>query len=150
MGQYGISSQSATIALSNDSGDIGPFGGTKIKQRRTYSNADTTTTYSTEQEDPSSGWEESISITRGMLVDVEVPLKDDVNISLLDQWFDDQVYDSDTPTPFEVVVTYPLQNNAQRSFDAILETHDIDASAKDAMRLTFTLKVTGEVVFSNG
>jgi hypothetical protein len=85
-----------------------------------------------------------------MLVDVEVPLKDDVNISLLDQWFDEQVYDSDTPTPFDVVVTYPLQNNAQRSFDAILESYDIDASAKDAMRLTFTLKVTGSVVFSNG
>ena len=128
------SSQGASLTIA---GVGAAFGVTSIKTKRGYTNADVTVTTSL-------CWEEYTPICRGVSYDVEVPF-DAVQTSI-DGIFDAQ-FNANPGTPVTCTLT---QTNSIRTISSgcVLENFEVDDSAKDAVRLVFTLRATGQVTFS--
>lgn len=113
---------------------IGAFGVTSCKPKRSYTNADVTVT-------SSNSWEEFVPICRGLMYDVEVPF--DANQSAIDVAFDVQ-FNANPGNP--ITVTFTVTNGARSySGGGVMESYELDNSAKDAVRLVFTIRVTGPV-----
>ena len=116
---------------------IGQFGVTSCKPKRSYNNADVTVT-------TSNSWEEFVPITRGLTYEVEVPF--DANQSGIDVAFDAQ-YNANPGAP--IACSFQMSNAARTySGGGIMENYELDDSAKDAVRLMFTIRVTGPVSIS--
>ena len=142
----GLSAQGTKLTIeAGGAGTIGPFGGTRIRSRRVYNNADTTTTYDDFDDSPTAAWDEHISVTRGNMIEVEVPFKDDsfggVGVSYLEDYFDTIAYDTDSPTAMFLTLEKP--NGDIQTGYAILQEHEVEMAAKDACRLRFTALATG-------
>ena len=132
---------SGQLALLNIPG-VGSFGVTKVEPHRTYVNADTTVTQY--------NWEQFTPIVRGMTLDVSVPM------SIALTAFVDDVFDTpeftDTlisPGPQPAGLACSLQSNpgGLETFSAtfLIEDYRVVYDSKDAARIVFTLRATGEV-----
>lgn len=120
-----------------DINGVGAFGVTKIEAKRTWVNADTTVTqYS---------WEQFCPIVRGCTLDVSVPLS-----SHISGWIDD-VFDASEFAGGGAVsgLTCNLSSTPAGgetfSGTGLIESYAVAYDAKDAVRLVFTIKFTGEV-----
>ena len=98
---------------------IGQFGVTSCKPKRSYNNADVTVT-------TSNSWEEFVPITRGLTY---------------------AQYNANPGAP--IACSFQISNAARTySGGGIMENYELDDSAKDAVRLMFTIRVTGPVSIS--
>lgn len=116
---------------------VGTFGVTSCKPKRSYNNADVTVT-------TSNCWEEFVPICRGLMYDIEVPF--DANQTAIDVVFDAQ-FNANPGNP--ISVTFQI-TNAARTYQGggVMENYELDDSAKDAVRLIFSIRVTGPVAIS--
>ena len=125
------------LGSSGQAGSLGIAGitlkCTVMRLRKRYNNADTTV------EDD--GWSQLCPVYRDWSVDCELPWNT-TDENEVDDLFDTSDYDSDTPSGQDV--SFNLPNGGSYSGTACLDgDYEIDDSAKDAVRLRFSLKGTG-------
>lgn len=130
---FGISGQIARLNIAS----VGTFGVTKIESHRTYINADTTVTQN--------NWECFCPVVRGCVLDVSVPLSTAVS-----QWIDDAFDTASFDSPPTINgLTCSLESNPSggETFSGcgIIDDYRVLYEAKDASRVVFTIKFTGEV-----
>ena len=129
-----ISGQIAKLTIAG----VGSFGVTKIEAKKSYVNADVTVTQNS--------WEQFCPIVRGMILDVSVPLS-----SALASWIDD-AFDgaefNNAPTINGLACTLDSNPAAGEVYigTGLIESYNIIYDAKDAARLVFTIRMTGEVL----
>lgn len=133
-----MSGQLATLNIPG----VGDFGVTKIEPHRTYVNADTTVTQC--------NWEQFTPIVRGMTMDVSVPMSSALS-AFVDSIFDTPEF-TDTsispgPQPDGIVCTLNSNPSGLETFEAtfLIEDYRVIYDSKDAARIVFTLRATGEV-----
>lgn len=111
------------------------FGVTKWTVKRTYVNADITIT-------TGSAWEEYLPICRGWTATIECPF--DTVVDDIDIYFD-SLFAADPFEPVDIVLTSGGASSMGGSYNGhgMLEDYSVDNSAKDAIRVTFTIRGTG-------
>ena len=123
----GLSGQGGSLTI-----DSTTLACSKMKLRKVYNNADTTVT--------DAGWGQITPVVRDWFIDVEIPWTG--TVQGIDELFDASDYDTATPTG--QAVTFTLPNAQTYSGQACLDgDYSVDDSARDAVRLVFTLKGTG-------
>jgi hypothetical protein len=133
MGFDNISGQVALLTIAG----VGSFGVTKVEPKRSYVNADTTVTQN--------NWEQFCPIVRGAMLDVSVPLS-----SNLSQWIDDAFdaaeFDAG-PTINGLTCSLSSLPAAGETFsgEGLIENYSVVYDSKDAARLVFSIRFTGEV-----
>ena len=129
---YGQSGQTGTLII----GAVGPLKCTRIKLRKAYNNDDTTVT--------DDGWGKLCPIYRDWFIDVEIPSRAADESETIVDAFDDDAF----PDNIEDVVIpeciFELPNGRTYGGWGMLDGEvQVDDSAKDAVRLTFTIKGSG-------
>ena len=132
-----ISGQSGRLTIPN----VGTFGVTRARIKTQYTNADTTVT-------TSGAYEEFMPIARGRTYEIEVPFDGDVTgIEMALEAF---MFPANT-VPSLPTITYVIQSIAggatyrTSSGSGLLESYELDDDARDALRLVFTVRMTGTV-----
>ena len=134
---YGQSGQGSSFTI----GSVGPLKTTRMKLRKAYSNADTTVT--------DDGWGRLCPVYRDWMIDIEMPSRTaDSSQTIVDafdsQTFPPNVEDVDLPS-----CTFVLPNGRTYSGSGMLDGEvQVDNSAKDAVRLIFTVKGSGALTQS--
>lgn len=129
---YGTSGQGATITI----GGVGPLKCTRIKLRKTFNNADTTVT--------DDGWGKLCPVYRDWFIDVEMPARSgDSSYTIVDAFDSDFFGSTDDPSLEDVTFTLPGSLGSYSGSGALDGEVTVDDSAKDAVRLSFTIKGSG-------
>lgn len=131
-----FTSLSGQIALLTING-VGSFGVTKVEAKRTYVNADTTVTQN--------NWEQFCPIVRGCTLDVSVPLSSKIS-GWIDDVFDAAEFDGGSFINGKTCTLDALPAVGETfSGTGLIESYNVVYDSKDAVRLVFTIKFTGEV-----
>lgn len=133
---YGMSGQGGTFTV----GAVGPLSCTRIRLRKTFNNADTTVT-----ED---GWGKLCPIYRDWVVEVEIPSRSADSSETIVDAFDSNAFGI-PEDPTIPSCTFVLPNGRTYTGDGMLDGEVVvDDSAKDAVRLTFSVKGSGALAVS--
>lgn len=134
---YGQSGQGGSFTL----GTVGPLKCTRIKLRKAFENADTTVS--------DDGWGKLCPIYRNWMVDVEIPSRTaDASETIVDA-FDSNAFPPNVEDVTIPQVTFVLPNGRTYTGNGMLDGEvQVDDSAKDAVRLIFTVKGSGELALS--
>lgn len=132
--------QSGQLALLTIPG-VGAFGVTKIEPHRTYINADTTISQF--------NWEQFTPIVRGMTLDVTVPMNRQWT-AWIDDVFDTPEFTDNTTSPeppnaINCTLTSNPSGAETWTADYLIEDYRVVYDSKDAIRVMFVLRATGEV-----
>ena len=135
---YGQSGHTGRITIDT----VGPLSCTRIKLRKAFNNADTTVT--------DDGWGKLCPIYRDWMIDVELPSRSgDASETIVDA-FDDDAYPDNVEDVYIPEVTFRLPNGRTYTGNGMLEGEvTVDDSARDAVRLSFTIKGSGELTLSS-
>ena len=126
---YGQSGQGGTITI----GGVGPLKCTRIKLRKAFNNADTTVT--------DNGWGKLCPIYRDWFVDVEMPSRSADSSETITDAFDSDAFPSNVEDVTIPDVRFVLPNGRTYDGFGMLDGEvQVDDSAKDAVRLMFTVK----------
>ena len=126
---YGHSSQTAHITI----GNVGPLVCTTIKLVKTFNNADTTVT--------DNGWGKLCPIYREWKVEVEMPSRRADGSDTITDAFDIPAFPGNVEDVAIPEVNFRLPNGRTYVGYGMLDGDvTVDASAKDAVRLKFTVK----------
>ena len=126
---YGISGQGATITI----GGVGPLKCTRIKLRKAFENADTTVT--------DNGWSKLCPVYRNWMIDVEMPSRVADSSETIPDAFDAAAFPANVVDVTIPLITFVLPNGRTYTGYGMLDGEvAVDDSAKDAVRLTFTVK----------
>ena len=132
---YGQSGQMGAITI----GTIGPLKCTRIKLVKTYNNADTTVT--------DDGWGKLCPVYRDWRVEVEMPSRSADDSQLILSSFDDDAFPKNVEDVEIPDITFVLPNGLTYTGSGMLDGDcSTDDTAKDAVRLSFTIKGSGELV----
>lgn len=129
---YGQSGQTGSVLI----GGIGPLACTKIKLRKAYNNADTTVT--------DDGWGKLCPVYRDWFIDVEMPSRSADESETIVDAFDDDAFPDNIEDVNIPSCVFRLPNGRTYQGDGMLDGEvQVDDSAKDAVRLMFTIKGSG-------
>ena len=132
-GAYGVSGQGAALSV----GSLGPLLCTRIRLAKTFNNADTTVT--------DDGWGKLCPVYRDWRIEVEMPCRSADDSKTITEAFDQDAFNANNEDVDIPEVGFFLGGHLGRySGNAMLDGDVVvDDSAKDAVRLTFTLKGSG-------
>jgi hypothetical protein len=135
---YGQGSQGAQITI----GPVGPLNCTRIRMRKSFENADTTV--------GDDGWGKICPVYRHWAIEVEMPSRSGDSSDTIADAFDDDAF-PDSPEDVDLQdITFQLPNGRTYSGSGMLDGEVIvDASAKDAVRLTFTVRGSDDLSISD-
>jgi len=134
---YGQSGQGGLLTI----GSIPNLKTTRMKLRKAFTNADTTVS--------DDGWGKLCPIFRDWFVDVEMPCRTaDASDTIADA-FDTNAYDTLTEDVAIPEVTFTLPNGDTWTGYGMLDGEvAIDSVARDAVRISFTVKGSGPLTAS--
>lgn len=134
---YGQSGQGSALTI----GGVGPLKCTRIKLRKAIENGDTTVS--------DDGWGKLCPVYRMWMIDVEMPSRSaDASDTIVDA-FDDDAFDPNVEDVTIPDCEFVLPNGRTYTGVGMLDGEvQVDSSAKDAVRLTFTIKGSGSLVAS--
>ena len=136
---YGQSGQTGAITIAS----IGPLSCTLIRLRKAFNNADTTVT--------ENGWGKLCPVYRDWMVDVEIPSRSADSSETIVDAFDSDAFPQNVEDVTIPDITFRLPNGRTYSGSGMLDGEVVvDDSAKDAVRLKFTIKGSDELTLGGG
>ena len=138
-----ISGQSGLLTINGLNANP-TFGVTSCKLKSSYTNADVTVT-------SSGAYEEYIPIVRGKTYEIEVPFDAATTPLGIEAYFESLMFPANGQINLPAV-SYAIKagNTTVRQYSGLgmLESFEINDSAKDAVRVIFTVRMTGTVTIT--
>lgn len=136
-----ISGQGGVLTISGGGVSIGPLGVSRCRLKNAYTNADVTVT-------TSGANEEFMPIVRGKTYEIEVPFDSSISPGI-EMAMESAMFPASNSIVLPTVL-YQIKGGGGgifRSYSGIgmLESYQTEDDAKDAVRVTFTVRMTGLV-----
>jgi hypothetical protein len=143
-----VSGQTGYLTVNGLNGNP-TFGVSRCRLKTNYTNADVTVTAPSAAPTAADlGNEEFIPICRGRTYEIECPFDASIAPMGLEAYFESIMFPAAAATLPTVQYQIKTANGTVvRSYSGLgmLENYEIDTNAKDAVRVTFTIRMTGKV-----
>ena len=143
-----VSGQTGFLTIGGLNGNP-TFGVSRCRLKTAYTNAEVTITAPNSAPDATTiGNEEFIPICRGRTYEIECPFDAQIAPMGIEAYFESIMYPAGAVTLPTVQYQIKTANNTViRSYSGLgmLENYEIDNDAKDAVRVIFTIRMTGKV-----